>query len=83
MAQRMSSCVDDIVLVIQLDSPRGCWTLGRATDHDVYPGRDGHTRVAKVACGAKTVVRPLTKLIPHSVTINRRKRQQNLWTNRD
>ena len=43
MVQRMSSSVDDIVLVIQLDSPRGRWPLGRATDYDVYPGRDGHT----------------------------------------
>ena len=54
--------VDDVVLVIQPDSPRGRWPLGRVTE--VYPGRDGHTRVAKIACGAKTVVRPITKLIP-------------------
>ena len=26
--------------------------------------RDGHTRVTKVACGVKTVVRPINKLIP-------------------
>ena len=67
MAQRMCSCVDDVVLVIQLDSPRGRWPLGRAPDHDVYPGRDGHDRAAKVACGAKTVVRPITKLIPFGI----------------
>ena len=54
--------VNEVVLVIQPDSPRGHWPLGRVTE--VYPGQDGHTRVAKVVCGAKTVVRPITKLIP-------------------
>ena len=29
----------------------------------VLVGRDGHTRVTKVACGVKTVVRPMNKLI--------------------
>ena len=29
----------------------------------MYPGRDGHTRVAKDACGVKTAVRPINKLI--------------------
>ena len=54
--------VGDVVLVIQSDTPRGRWPLGRIVE--VYPGRDGHTRVAKVACGVKTVVRPISKLIP-------------------
>ena len=54
--------VNEIVFVIQPDSPRGHWPLGRVTE--VYPGRDGHTRVAKLVCGAKTVVTPITKLIP-------------------
>ena len=54
--------VGDVVLVIQPDTPRGRWPLGRIAE--VYPGRDGHTRVAKVACGVKTVVRPINKLIP-------------------
>ena len=54
--------VDDVFLVIQHDSPRGRWPLGRVTE--VYHGRDGHTRVAKAACGVKTVVRSITKLIP-------------------
>ena len=53
--------VDDVVLVIQPDSPRGLWLLRRVIE--VYPGRDGYTRIAKVVCGAKTVVRPITKLI--------------------
>ena len=54
--------VGDVVLVIQPDTPRGRWPLGRIAE--VYPGRDGHTRVAKVACGVKTVVRRINKLIP-------------------
>jgi len=54
--------VDDVVLVIQADFPRARWPLGRVTE--VYPGQDGHTLVAKVVCGAKTVVRPITELIP-------------------
>ena len=54
--------VGDVVIVVQPDTPRGRWPLGRIVG--VYPGRDGHTRVAKVACGVKTLVRPITKLIP-------------------
>ena len=54
--------VGDVVLVIQPDTPRGRWPLGRIAE--VYPGHDGHTRVAKVACGVKTVVRRINKLIP-------------------
>ena len=54
--------VGDVVLVIQPDTPRGRWPLERIAE--VYPGRDGHTRVAKVACGVKTVLRPINKLIP-------------------
>ena len=76
MAQRMCSCpqqptkvdvkirdlkVGDVVLVIQPDTPRRRWPLGRIVA--VYPGRDGHTRVAKFACGVKTVVRPINKLV--------------------
>ena len=51
--------VDNADLVIQPNSPRGRWPLGQ-----VYPRRDGHIREAKVVCGAKTVVGPITKLIP-------------------
>ena len=52
----------DVVLVLDKDLPRGKWPLGRMSE--VYPGRDGHTRVAKVQCGDKTVVRPIHKLVP-------------------
>jgi len=40
--------VDDVVLVIQPDNPRGRWPLGRVIE--VYPPRDGHTLVAKDVC---------------------------------
>ena len=39
--------VGDVVLVIHPAAPRGRLPLGRIVE--VYPGRDGHTRVAKVA----------------------------------
>ena len=48
--------------MIQSDTPGGSWPLGRIVE--VYPGRDGHARVAKVACGVKAVERPINKLIP-------------------
>ena len=54
--------VGDVVLVVQPDTPSGRWPLGRIVE--VYPGRDSHTRVAKVACGVNTLVRQITKLIP-------------------
>ena len=53
---------DDVVLVLDPKLPRGQWPLGRITE--TYPGRDGHTRVAKIQCGTKTVVRPIHKLVP-------------------
>ena len=52
----------DVVLVLDPNLPRGQWPLGRITE--TFPGRDGHTRVAKVQCGEKIVVRPIHKLIP-------------------
>ena len=54
--------VRDVVLVLDPNLPRGQWPLGRLTE--TFPGRDGHTRVAKVQCGEKTVVRPIHKLVP-------------------
>jgi len=53
---------NDIVLVLEPNLPRGQWPLGRITE--TYPGRDGHTRVANIQCGMKTVVRPTHKLVP-------------------
>lgn len=52
----------DIVLVLEQNLPRGKWPLGRIVE--TYPGKDGHSRVVKVQCGEKTVVRPIHKLLP-------------------
>ena len=57
--------VGDVVLVIQPDTLRRRWPLGRIVE--VYPGRDGHTRVAKDACGVKTVVRPINRLVSFGI----------------
>ena len=53
--------IGDVVLIMQPGLPRGNWPLGRIV---VFPGKDGHTRVAKVQCGEKTFVRPIHKLVP-------------------
>ena len=53
---------EDVVLVLDQNLPRGQWPLGRIVE--TYPGKDGHSRVAKVQCGSKTVVRPIHKLVP-------------------
>ena len=53
---------DDVVVVLDPNLPRAKWPLGRITH--TYPGQDGHTRVARVQCGDKVVVRPIHKLVP-------------------
>ena len=53
---------DDVVLVLDSKLPRGRWPLGCIIE--TYPGRDRYTRVAKIQCGASTVVRPIHKLVP-------------------
>ena len=52
--------VDDVVLVMSPKTPRGHWPLGRVVE--VYPGKDGHVRVAKVQVGKEEFLRPITKL---------------------
>ena len=54
--------VDDVVLVLDSKLPRGRWPLGHIIE--TYTGRDGHIRVAKIQCGASTIVRPIHKLVP-------------------
>ncbi|CAC5420462.1 unnamed protein product [Mytilus coruscus] len=53
---------DDIVLVMNPNVPRRHWTLGRIIE--VFPGKDGHVRVAKVSLGQTVLIRPITKLCP-------------------
>ena len=52
----------DVVLVLDPKLSRRKWPLGRIME--TYPGRDEHSRVAKVQCGEKTVVRSIHKLVP-------------------
>lgn len=54
--------VGEIVLVVSPDSPRGHWPLGRIIE--VFPGKDGHVRVATVQVGQNTLKRPITRLCP-------------------
>ena len=52
----------DVVLALESGVPTGRWPLGRIVE--TYPGKDGHTRVAKIQCGEKTLTRPIHKLVP-------------------
>ena len=54
--------VGEIVIVISPDTTRGNWPLGRILE--VYPGRDGWVRVAKVQVGEGTLVRSVNELCP-------------------
>ena len=54
--------VDDVVIVVNQDTPRGQWPLGRVSK--VFPGSDGKVRVVNVIVGGKTFLRPVTKLCP-------------------
>ena len=47
------------MLAISPDCPRAHWPLGRVLE--VYPGQDGHVRVAKIQIGQNTVLRPVSK----------------------
>ena len=57
--------VGDLVLAISADKSRGHWPLGRV--REIFPGKDGHVRVAKVQVGRDTITRPITKLAPIEV----------------
>ena len=61
-AERRDLAVGDVVIVATPESPRGHWPLGRVIE--VFPGRDGHVRVAKLQVGEKVIVRPISKLCP-------------------
>ena len=52
--------VDGVVLVMSPKTKWGHWPLGRIIE--VYPGKDGHVRVAKVQVGKEEFLRPITKL---------------------
>ena len=54
--------VVDIVLVIQPDTIRGNWPLGKIVA--VHSGTDGHVRVVDVQIGKTVFRRPITALCP-------------------
>ena len=53
--------IGDIVLAISPDCPRAYWPLGRVLE--VFPGQDGHVRVAKIQIGQNAVMRPVSKCV--------------------
>ena len=54
--------VNDVVLVVAPETPRGQWPLGRVLA--VFPGKDKHVRAVKVRVGLKELLRPITRICP-------------------
>ena len=54
--------VNDVVLVIDPDTPRGQWPLRRVLE--AYPGKDNHVRAVKVQVGHKELITPVAKICP-------------------
>ena len=52
--------IGDVVLVVDNNSPRGCWLLDRVIK--TFPGRDGKVRVAEIKTKNSTLTRPISKL---------------------
>ena len=53
--------INDVVLVVDEDSPRGQWPLGLVLS--VETSNDGLVRAAEVRCNGKTKRRPIAKLV--------------------
>ena len=53
-------CNGDLVLVVDENSPSGCWPLGRVLR--ALPGDDGRVRAAEVRTKTGTYTRPVVKL---------------------
>ena len=62
LRERRDLEVGDVALVVQPDTPRGHWPLGRIKS--TKPGADGHVRVVNVRIGDKVFTRPITKICP-------------------
>ena len=52
--------IRDLVLVVDDNSPRGRWLLGRVVK--TFPGHDHCVRVAKIKTKNSTLIRPISKL---------------------
>ena len=53
--------VNDLVMLVDENSPRGRWLLGRVIK--IYPGHDQRVRVGEVKTKNSTLVRPISKLV--------------------
>ena len=53
--------VNDLVLLVDENYPRGRWLLGRVMK--IFPGHDQRVRVAEVKTKNSTLVRPISKLV--------------------
>ena len=51
----------DIVMILDENSPRGSWPIGRVDD--VMTGRDGLVRSVRLSTRSTTLVRPITKIV--------------------
>jgi len=62
--------VNDVVLIIDPDTPRGQWPLGRVTK--VLSGKDGHVRVVEIKTANSLLKRPISRvsLVTESGEIN-------------
>ena len=58
--KRRNLAVNDLVLVVTENAPRGHWLLGRVTK--VFPGKDDLVRTAEVKTKNSTLLRPISKL---------------------
>ena len=57
---RRCLAIGDLVLIADENVHRGKWPLARVTD--VYHGKDGYVRSAKVETSSTILIRPVTKL---------------------
>ena len=57
--------VGDVVLVVDQNSPRVQWRLGRV--EEVFPGLDGQVRVVQVSTKGQKLIRRITRLCPLNV----------------
>ena len=58
--ERRNLKINDLVLVVDKNIPRGRWLLGRCMK--VFPGRDGRVRTAEIKTKESTLIRPISKL---------------------
>lgn len=59
--QKEELLIDDVVLIVDGNLPRGSWPRGRVVH--LYPGKDGVTRVVDVATAGGVLRRPSKKLV--------------------